>query len=100
MVAAAGIEEFLLEFVPGLLAREGTGVQSGTIHFHATDGTSEWWIDLGGGEPAAPEHKKADAAVRGTRSDILLWMMNRGQSESLELLGDRTVLDGWARLRI
>ncbi len=100
MVAAAGIEEFLLEFVPGLLAREGDAVQSGTLHFHATDGTVEWWIDVGGGEPAIPQHGKADAAVRGTRSDILLWMMNRGPLGSLELLGDREVLDRWAQLRI
>lgn len=100
MVAAAGIEEFLLEFVPGLLAREGTGDRSGTIHFHATDGTSEWWIDLGSGEPALPQHGQAEAAVRGSRSDILLWIMNRGSSDSLELLGDRIVLDRWAHLRI
>lgn len=100
MVAAAGIEEFLLEFVPGLLAREGTDIQSGTLHFHATDGASEWWIDLNVGGSAIPQHEKADAVVRGTRSDILLWLMNRGPWNSLELIGDRGILDSWARLRL
>ena len=38
--------------------------------------------------------------VRGTRSDILLWLMNRGPWDSLELIGDRGILDSWARLRL
>ena len=45
-VAAAGIEEFMTEFLPGLLAQESTGELSGTLHLHATDGPTEWWIDL------------------------------------------------------
>ena len=45
-VAAAGIGEFMIEFLPGLLALETTGQLSGTLHLHATDGQTGWWIDL------------------------------------------------------
>jgi hypothetical protein len=37
-VAAAGIEEFMIEFLPGLLAQETTGELSGTLHLHAPTG--------------------------------------------------------------
>lgn len=98
-VAAAGIEEFVVEFLPGLLASETvTGIQ-GTLHLHATDGPSEWWIDLDAGGTAIPEHAKADTAIRGTRSDLLLWLTNRDPSDSLEVLGDRAILARWGRLR-
>ena len=47
-VAAAGIEEFLTEFLteflPGLLAQPEVGGLTGTLHLHATDGPSQWWV--------------------------------------------------------
>ena len=86
-VAAAGIEEFMIEFLPGLLAQQATGGLSGTLHLHATDGPTEWWIDLGTSGPAAPGHIKADTALRGTRSDLLLWLWNRRSPDVLEVLG-------------
>jgi len=36
----------MIEFLPGLLALETTGQLSGTLHLHATDGQTEWSIDL------------------------------------------------------
>ena len=118
-VAQAGIEEFMIEFLPGLLARArpdnhdgaaGRGDQekearsgiagiSGTFHLHATDGAAEWWIDLDAGEPAVQQHAKADMAVRGTRSDLLLWLTNRGPLESLELFGDEAIVELWKQLQ-
>ena len=44
-VAAAGIEEFMIEFLPGLLAPETTGPTQRHAP-SATDGQTEWWIDL------------------------------------------------------
>jgi hypothetical protein len=35
--AASGIEEFLTEFLPGLLAQPEVGGLTGTLHLHATD---------------------------------------------------------------
>jgi uncharacterized protein (TIGR03083 family) len=98
-VAAAGIEEFMIEFLPGLLAPEATGELSGTLHLHAIDGPSEWWIDLDAGGPASSGHIKADTAIRGTRSDLLLWLTNRGSPELLQVFGHKELLDSWKRLR-
>ena len=97
-VAAAGIEEFFIEFLPGLLAREDVEGITGTLHLHAVDGPTEWWIDLDDDAKAIPEHAKADTAIRGTRSDLLLWLNNRGPLESLEVFGDQKILDRWGQL--
>ncbi len=98
-VAAAGIEEFMTEFLPGLLAQDGVGGLSGTLHLHAMDGPAEWWIDLGAGGRAVREHARADTAVRGTRSELLLFLTNRGSSGALDVLGRQEVLDEWKQLR-
>ena len=98
-VAAAGIEEFVIEFLPGLLTQVGIDTLSGTLHLHATDGPTEWWIDLDQDGLARREHAKADTALRGTRSDLLLWLTNRQPTETLNVLGERAVLERWGQLR-
>ncbi|SBW22415.1 hypothetical protein FDG2_2601 [Candidatus Protofrankia californiensis] len=98
-VAAAGIEEFMIEFLPGLLSQEAIEELNGTLHLHATDGPTEWWIDLGAAGTAVSQHAKADTAIRGTRSDLLLWLMNRSSSDSLEVIGRQGLLDCWKQLR-
>ena len=45
-IAAAGVGEFLTEFLPGLLTRADPAEPAGTLHLHATDGPLEWFIDL------------------------------------------------------
>ena len=98
-VAGAGIEEFVTEFLPGLLARAvGVGLK-GTLHLHATDGPVEWWMNLDAGGAAMPQHAKADTAIRGTRSDLLLWLTNRSATGSLEILGQPEIADHWQQLR-
>jgi uncharacterized protein (TIGR03083 family) len=97
-VAAAGIEEFLVEFLPGLLAREDVEGITGTLHLHAVDGATEWWVDLDDGGKAVAVHAKADTAIRGTRSDLLLWLNNRGPLQTLEVLGNQKILDRWGQL--
>jgi MDMPI C-terminal domain len=100
-VAAAGIEEFLTEFLPGLLAQPEVSGLTGSLHLHATDGPSEWWVDLGAGADAAavPGHAKADTAVRGTESDLLLWLTNRSRVPAVEILGRDDVAASWTQLR-
>jgi uncharacterized protein (TIGR03083 family) len=98
-VAAAGIKEFVIEFLPGLLAQEATGKLGGTLHLHATDGPTEWWIDLDAAGKAVPGHAKADTAIRGTRSDLLLWLTNRSSLDSPEVFGRQELLDYWKQLR-
>jgi uncharacterized protein (TIGR03083 family) len=110
-VAEAGIEEFMIEFLPGLLAKErpdnvgstedvgNLGGIGGTFHLHGEEGSPEWWIDLDAGGPARQQHAKADTAIRGTRSDLLLWLTNRGPLESVELFGSEEVIERWKQFR-
>jgi uncharacterized protein (TIGR03083 family) len=98
-VAAAGIEEFIIEFLPGLLAQPAGADLKGTLHLHATDGPMEWWIDLDASGSAMPQHAKADTAIRGTRSDLLLWLTNRTATGALEFLGRPEIADHWQQLR-
>jgi uncharacterized protein (TIGR03083 family) len=97
-IAAAGVEEFLTEFLPGLLARAEAIELTGTVHLHATDGPLEWFIDLDNAGSATQEHRKADTAIRGTRSDLLLWLTNRTPS-NLDLVGSQEMLTPWVGLR-
>ncbi len=89
----------MIEFLPGLLSQEAIEELNGTLHLHATDGPTEWWIDLGAAGTAVSQHAKADTAIRGTRSDLLLWLMNRSSSDSLEVIGRQGLLDCWKQLR-
>jgi len=100
-VADAGIEEFMIEFLPGLVAKQaGEGADSGgTFHLHAVDGPTEWWINLDDGAPAVRQHAKADSALQGTRSDLLLWLTNRGPLKSLAFFGDEKVVERWKQFR-
>lgn len=98
-VARAGIEEFVVEFLPGLLAQDGVEGLDGTLHLDATDEPAEWWIDLDAQGSAIPEQAEADTAVRGTRSDLLLWLTNRGPLDTIEVSGNPRVPDGWHQLR-
>lgn len=100
-VAAAGIEEFLTEFLPGLLSQPDIVGLTGSLHLHATDGASEWWIDLDerAGVVAVPGHRKADTAIRANRSDLLLWLTNRQQPGALEISGPPEVAARWTQLR-
>jgi hypothetical protein len=98
-VAAAGIEEFITEFLPGLLAQAASEELQGTLHLHATDGPVEWWIDLDASGAARPQHAKADTAIRGTRSDLLLWLTNRSAPGALAILGQPEIADSWRQLR-
>ena len=98
-VATAGIGEYLIHFLPRLLAQDGLEDWTGTLHLHATDGPVEWLVDLGAGGVAVPGHAKADTAIRATRSDLLLWLHNRATAEPLEVFGDEAVLGHWQQLQ-
>jgi uncharacterized protein (TIGR03083 family) len=67
-----------------------------TIHLHCTDGEGEWFARF---EPdravVTHEHAKADAAARGTASDLLLLMWGRIPVEQVEVFGDASLLSSW-----
>ncbi len=100
-VAAAGIEEFVTEFLPGLLSQPGIAGLTGLVHLHATDGTSQWWVSLDDKDRAVAVagHRKADTAIRATRSDLLLWLTNRQPPTVLEIAGRLEVATRWTQLR-
>jgi uncharacterized protein (TIGR03083 family) len=100
-VSAAGIEEFLVEFLPGMLAKQATSGLNGSLHLHATDRSAEWTIDLGarGNAVAQPGHATADTELQGTTSDLLLFLTNRGPTRPIAAFGRPEVLDEWRQLR-
>jgi uncharacterized protein (TIGR03083 family) len=100
-LAVDGIDEFL-GFVESWLARQPVAGLEGSLHLHATDTDGEWALDLWPDRlEYRREHTKADAAVRGPVSDLLLWMLNRlpADSPTLQVFGDATILDRWRQLQ-
>jgi uncharacterized protein (TIGR03083 family) len=98
-ISVAGVEEFLIEFLPGLLTRSDTVGLIGTLHLHAIDSPLEWSIDLENSGSAIPEHRKSDTAIRGTRSDLLLWLTNRHPA-NLDVIGSPDFLTRWVELKL
>jgi uncharacterized protein (TIGR03083 family) len=101
-VAADGIDEWFT-FVtipdPGEPDTRLDGLAEGqSLHVHAADGAGEWLIrrDTAGVE-VRREHGKADAAVRGPASDLLLVLTRRllPGHPGIEVLGNPAVLSNW-----
>ncbi|NEC65735.1 maleylpyruvate isomerase family mycothiol-dependent enzyme [Streptomyces sp. SID9727] len=70
-----------------------------TLHLHATDAPdAEWLIELGAdGVTWRRAHGKADAALRGPLTDVMLVVNRRlaPGSDRVEVLGDAALLDTW-----
>lgn len=90
-VAADGIDELLSEFVP----MADLSPVGGTLHLHATDGDGEWFIETADGLVWERSHQKGDVAVRGTTSDLLLFVWGRVPQDAVEVIGDESVLERW-----
>jgi uncharacterized protein (TIGR03083 family) len=92
--AADAIDELLTVVVHR--ADVPTAGRGETIHLHATDATGEWLITRGAeGMTVTREHAKGDVAVRGGAGDLLLVILGRAGIETVEVLGDPTVLEAW-----
>jgi hypothetical protein len=103
-VAGAGVEEFMIEFLPGLrTSADFSGC--GSLHLHGTDGYRanervEWWVDLGRpGLAARVVHREGDTLVMGARSDLLLWLNNRGPLESIQVVSHDETVERSSQLR-
>jgi len=94
-MATDGIEEYL---VFGLRDR-GRTYPADSLHLHRTDGPGEWMLaaDENGKLLVTHEHGKGDAAVRGSASDLLMWLWGR-PVEGVEIFGDQAVADTWQSL--
>jgi uncharacterized protein (TIGR03083 family) len=105
-LAADAIDEFL--DLLGNLAGDRGGGPTGTVHLHATDGDpgldAEWLVEVGPtGFGWRRGHEKATVAVRAHLADLLRVVTRRlaPDSDGVEVLGDRQVLDAWReRLRL
>lgn len=103
-LAIDGIDEMVDVFLPASLDRTAFGPPA-TIHLHTTDpapttvnegdpGAGEWLISLGPeGVHTERRHAKGDVALRGTASDLLLWLWGRVPARALDLIGDASVAD-------
>lgn len=95
--ALAGIEEFVTEFLPGMTAQPTDDHPGGILHLHLVDASADRWLDLDDRGREADALPQVDATVRGTASDVLLWLTNRRAEAVVE--GDRALLDAWTTLR-
>ena len=67
----------------------------GSVHLHATDGEGEWLIETTpDGFQSSIGHKKGDAAIRGSRSDLYLVLWNRRPLTAVETFGDTDLIAG------
>lgn len=96
-VAMVGIEEFVAEFLPGLLAQPAAERPSGTLRLQIIDGTVDRLLDLDDHGKDLVGQTEADTTVRGTASGLLLWLTNRHTDAVVE--GDRGLLDAWTALK-
>jgi hypothetical protein len=70
-----------------------------TYHLHRTDGEGEWLLRFEPGEVVVTrEHAKAAVALRGTASDLMLFLWNRAGKDRLEVLGDAALADRYREL--
>jgi hypothetical protein len=67
------------------------------VHLLLTDATPDRWLDLDELSSQQPVGGQADATVRGTSSEVLLWLTNR-RADSVDVNGDRVLLGAWTRL--
>ena len=94
-LASDGIDEYL-HFLPARYRGGDPFPLSGSYHFHTTDVPGEWVVvGENDGVTIRREHAKADVALRGTASDLELFLYNRRGSEGLEVFGDPAAVAAW-----
>lgn len=67
------------------------------VHLLLTDATPGRRLDLDELGSQQPVDGQADATIRGTSSEVLLWLTNR-RADSVDVNGARVLLDAWTRL--
>ena len=96
LVAVDGIDELfgLVAYHPTLSEFRGAGE---TLHLHATDCDGEWLVRFAdAGMEITREHAKGDVAVRGSASDLMLFVAGRVDYRSLEVFGNAAIVDDFA----
>lgn len=99
-IALDGINQhFEVQLPAGRKQTESPAGAGETYHFHRTDGKGEWLVRFEGDDVVVThEHAKGLVAVRGTVENLFLWLWNRIPADSLEVLGDRSMLQRYREL--
>jgi uncharacterized protein (TIGR03083 family) len=99
-LAADGVDEALTVYQPRWCRPESSRPGSGeSVHFHQTDGDGEWVVRFEGeGMEVSREHARADVAVRGPASDLLLFLWHRIPASRLDVQGDAAMLERYFEL--
>ena len=98
-VAADGVDELIyVGLQHSLNPKRIFDYPNGSLHLHRTDGEGEWLLKVEDGRLIATrEHAKGDVAVRGTGSDLFLYLWGRGGAD-LDIFGDPGLAEQWARV--
>jgi uncharacterized protein (TIGR03083 family) len=89
-LAVDGIDEFFDFFVTA----QRLGGESHSVHLHSIDVHGEWVVRVSDGTlDVRRGHEKAEVAVRGSASDLLLLLWRRVPPARLEVLGNAPALD-------
>lgn len=89
-LASDGIDEFLEHFLPNIA--EGTEPVGGSVHIHCGDTAGEWTIQpTRDAYHVTREHAKADCALRGGASNLLLALWRRVGPDAIDIVGDTDV---------
>ena len=95
-LAVDGIDEVIAVLLPAAVDLDAFG-DAGTLHLHATDeglDGGEWLVAVGpGGVRSERRHAKGDVAVRGSATDLLLWVWGRVPTTALDVVGDVSVAE-------
>jgi len=97
-VAAQIIDEFVHVMMPRVIDREGIDVSTltGDVHVHCTDVPGEWTFEIIDGEVAVSDtHRKAAVAIRGTASNLAMFLYNRIGDDDVEIFGEASELEKW-----
>lgn len=103
-LASDGVDEFCDVALRRVLAAPGRTAPEGSLHFHCTDVHGEWWLAAAGEPPQLDlrrEHRKGDAAIRGTAAALLLTLWHRplpATWDAPEVIGDTAVAQSWTTL--
>ena len=97
--AADGVSELLYGFYADVSRPEGREFPVAgdrTLHVHARDTDDHWYLTIGRRRiTRASAGRQADLVVSGAASDLYLALWNRGDDSTLDLAGDRHLLDTW-----
>ncbi len=96
VIAVDGVDEALDVHVVRRFDAEAFGATGQTLHLHATDTEGEWMFTMApDGLTWARGHGKGDVALRGTASDLLLWVWSRVPTDHFEVFGDADLAARW-----